>query len=100
MRVRRHPLVRHRGLIVVGLMAAAVGSLACRTTHQGQASQGGAATATRDARQPAYLSDQAAGMAAEDAARVNPTATRPSVSRRPSPIRVRPRSPVDQPRIR
>ena len=79
-----------------GCWIAAIGlslTAACRGPAQSDAAR------ARDA-PPNYLSDQAAGMAAEDADRAGGPTTRP---RRPQSLRptgITPRSPVDQPRIR
>ena len=68
--------------------------LACETPPSGPATEG------RTKASDAYLSDQATGMAAEDADRARPaTRHRPPV-RQLQPLPRPRRSPVDQPRIR
>jgi hypothetical protein len=58
-------------------------------------------SATRSNSSDDYLANQAAGMAAEDAERAQPT-TQPTMKKRRAhpPVRERRHSPVDQPRLR
>ncbi len=60
----------------------------------------GPATERRTKASDGYLSDQATGMAAEDADRARPATKRRAPAHQLQPIPLRRRSPVDQPRIR
>ncbi len=68
--------------------------LGCETPPSGPAAE------TRTNASDGYLSDQATGMAAEDADRARPATKRPAPARQLRPLPLRRRSPVDQPRIR
>ena len=68
--------------------------LACETPPSGPATEG------RTKASDGYLSDQATGMAAEDADRARPATKRRPLVRQLQPLPRHRRSPVDQPRIR